>query len=319
MCKPLPSNPNVSPQSAAWAALEFQSGRNSFGGLSLSNAANEFADSNDDSEPIQELVPGSPTIAQTISCGAVAWGPAFCTKMGMQGKVVNVPAGMMPEGNADHHYSFDDSGAGGEYDFWLATMPGQPGATMTVGGAGFCRWGGDGTGCSGSTATNIATSIGGLDAVAIQAAESDPHGTLGYAVSVNALCADSTYVYPATSSDGSNTNSSSACSANTGAGQRPPEGTRWFLNKTDADIDAANYPAYDKVILRTMDVQHYGGLIVDTNWSGAPGLSVEYHRGNYAFAAAEVGVPYGTDVSLPVSTTGLNLQNDIVFCSNGTC
>ncbi len=319
MCRPLPSNPSVSPQSAAWAALDFQAGRNAFGGLGLSNAPIPFNDPNDDTEPFEELVPGAATIAQTIVCDIESWGPGLCTSTHVQGRTIDVPADMMPEGNGDHHYSFDDPLAGGEYDFWLAQMPQAAGATMNVGGAGFCAWGGDGTGCSGSTATNIVTSLGGLDATSIASAELVQDGTLPYAIASAALCADSTFVYPATSSDGFNTNTSPACAGHTGPGQRPPEGTRWFLDQTDAQIDALAVPAYDKVILRTMDRQHFGGLIVDTNWSGAPGLSPEYHRGNYAFAAAEAGIPYGLDVSLPISTAGLNLANDIVFCTNGTC
>jgi hypothetical protein len=319
MCRPLPASPSVSSRSAAWASLEFQAGRDAFGGLNLSNAAIPFNDPNDDSEPLYELLPGGPTIAQTIDCDAVSWGPSFCTSMHMQGRVLNVPAGMMPEGNADHHYSYDDSTAGGEYDFWLAKRPGAPGATMHVGGAGFCAWGTAGTGCSGSTATNIATSLGGLDATALANAESSPTGTLPYAIAVAALCADPSYVYPATSSDGANTNATPACAGNTSAGGRPPEGTRWFLNLSDANVDAMSYAPYVKVILRTLDRQHFGGLIVDTNWSGAPGLSVEYHRGNYAFAAAEANVAYGTDVSLPIATPGLDLSKYVAFCTNGTC
>ena len=319
MCQPLPSNPSVSANSAAWAALNFQSGHDGFGPLQVSNATDPFLDSYDGTEPLEELVPGEPTVTQTISCSAVAWGPALCTSTHMQGKVLNLPADMMPEGDSDHHYSYDDATSAGEYDFWLAQQPGSPGATMSVGGAGFCRWGTDGTGCSGSTATGIATSIGGLDASLIAAAENSPNGTLPYAIAASALCADPSYVYPATSSDGANTNGSAACAGNTGAGQRPPEGTRWFLNKSDADIDSANYPPYVAVILRTMDRQHYGGVIVDTNWSGAPGLSPEYHRGNFQFAATQAGIGYAKDQSIPVTTTGLNLANDIVYCTNGTC
>jgi len=319
MCRALPAKPSVSPNSAAWAALEFQAGRDAFGGLHLSNAATPFTDPNDDSEPFDELTPGAATIVQTIACDVVSWGPGVCRSTHMQGRVLKVPAGMMPEGNADHHYSFDDANAGGEYDFWLAPRPGAPGATMHVGGAGFCVWGSDGTGCSGSTATNIATSLGGLDATLLASAESSPNGTLPYAIGVAALCADPSYVYPATSSDGANTNATPACSGKTRAGGRPPEGTRWFLNVSDADVDAMPYAPYVKVVLRTLDRQHYGGLIVDTNWSGAPGFSVEYHRGNYSFAAAETSLAYGIDVSLPIATPGLDLAKLVAFCTNGTC
>jgi hypothetical protein len=319
MCRPLPANPSISTSSAAWSALNFQSGRDNLGGMLIANVSDPFADPNDGSEPVEELPVGAPTIAQVINCGAVGWGVTMCGRFGSQGKTWNVPADMMPAGNTDHHFSYEDEGAGGEYDFWLAQPPGTPGSTMTVGGAGFCRWGTDGTNCSDSTATNIATSIGGIDAGLLQAAESSPSGTLPYAIASAALCADPSYVYPASSSDGANTNSSSACAGATAAGQRPPEGTRWFLNMTDAQVNATNNAPYVKAILRTLDSQHYGGVVTDTNWSGAPGLTLNYHRGNFSFAAAEAGLTYGANNTIPFTNNGFDPATAIVFCTNGTC
>jgi hypothetical protein len=291
--------------------------------MGVSTAKDQFDDPSDGSEPLEELAPGQATIPQKISCTAASWSAYVCGISHLQGTTLNVPADMTPAGNSDHHYSYEDasaaSGTGGEYDFWLAKQPGASGASMTVGGAGFCKWGTDGTGCSASTATNIATSIGGVDATLLQAAESNPNGTLGYAVSTSALCADPSFVYPANASDGANTNTSPACAGHTATGQRPPEGTRWYLNLTDDQINATSNAPYVKVILRTMDRQHYGGVIVDTTWSGAPGLSVQFHRGNYTFAANEAGIGISTDMLIPITTNGIDLQSDIRFCSNGTC
>jgi hypothetical protein len=323
MCHPLPANPAVSVNSTVWSLLEFQAGHNNIGGLLVSTAKDQFTDPNDGSEPLEELVPGQATTPQKISCSAASWSAFVCGISHLQGTTLNVPADMTPAGNSDHHFSYDDasaaSGVGGEYDFWLAKQPGPAGSSMTVGGAGFCKWGTDGTGCSESTATNIATSIGGIDATVLKAAESNPNGTLGYAVASAALCADPSFVYPANASDGSNTNGSSACAGHTATGQRPPEGTRWYLNMTDDQVNATNNAPYVKVILRTMDRQHYGGVIVDTNWSGAPGLSIDYHRGDYSFAANEAGIGISTDMHIPITTNGIDLQSDIRFCSNGTC
>jgi hypothetical protein len=319
MCSPLPANPNVSNQSGAWAALEFQSGHNSLASMLVSNAADPFLDPNDSDEPLDELVPGTPTVSQKIVCDAVAWGPSLCTGTHMQDTVLNLPAAMLPAGNSDHHYSYDDATAGGEYDFWLANVPGAAGATLDVGGAGFCRWGTDGTGCSGSTATGIVTSLGGIDATEVQQAEASPNGTLSYALSSDALCADPSSVYPAASSDGANTNTSAACSNALASGARPPEGTRFYLNLSDADVNATSNAPYVKVILRTLDRQHYGGVVVDTNWSGAPGISFSRHRGNFGFAATESGLPYATDQTIPITSNGIDLPAQIRFCSNGTC
>ena len=309
----------MSSNSAAWAALNFQSGHDGFGSILDANVADPFTDPNDGSEPVDELQVGAPTIAQVVSCDVESYSAWTCSQTNMQGRSINVPAGMMPAGNSDHHYSYDDYGANGEYDFWLAPMPGAPGATLHVGGAGFCAWGTDGTNCSGSNATGIATSLGGIDPVLLQAAESSPNGTLPYAITAAVLCADPTWVYPAAGSDGANTNSSSACAAATGAGQRPPEGTRWFLNMTDAQVNATNNAPYVKVLLRTIDRQHYGGVIADTNWAGAPGLSFNYHRGNFNFAATEAGMSITANMAIPVTTNGFDPAKAIEFCTNGTC
>jgi hypothetical protein len=319
MCRPLPANPSVSSSSGRWAALEFQTGRSKFGDLQQSNAVDPFLDSWDASDPVYSLAPGVATIAQVIDCNLVSYGPTKCRQFGLEDTTLNVPAGMEPEGNADHHYSFDSATAGGEYDFWLSNAPSGAGGTLHMGTAGFCKWGTDGTGCSDATAGQIVTSLGGLDPTLIANAEGNPSGTLGYALSSAALCADTTWVYPATQSDGADTNATSACAGSTAAGGRPPEGTRWFINATDATIDALSIPAYAKVILRTADVQHYGGVIVGTNWSGAPGLSIAVHRGNYNFMATEAGIPITTDIDIPLYSNGLNLATAVEFCTNGTC
>jgi hypothetical protein len=269
---------------------------------------------------MESVVPGVQTVEQRISCDLVSYGPTQCERHGVEGKVLNVPANMEPEGNKDHHFSYDDETAGGEYDFWHSDQLGAPGSTLHVGTGGFCKWGTDGTNCSDANATQIATSIGGLDPVLIKRAEESPSGTLGYALSSTTLCADETWVYPAAHSDGFDTDSTPACFGHTYPLGRPPEGTRWFLNKTDAEIDALDVPPSVKAILRTMDREHYGGIIVDSNWSGAPGLALNFHRGDYNFMATEAGLSTDREmIQIPIGLGYFNPANDVVFCSNGTC
>jgi len=317
MCKPLPLAPAISPNSAAWSALEFQSGRNSIGSINQGG-------SNEPSEPVTSLLLGDPTVAMLISCDTQTYSPGTCATHGIpNGSTQLLAPGAYVETNADGHYSQETQSLQGEIDFWNITSAGKPiptvPGTLHVGGAGFCEWASDGTNCSGSTATNIATTLGGIRADALQAAEADPvHGNLGYSISVALLCADPSYVYPATSSDGSNTNTSSACVGHTGTGQRPPEGTRGFLQLHDADINATANAPYVKVILRTMDEDHYGVTATDTNWSGAPGISPAYSHGGFGFAETEAGLT-GTTFTLPVTTNGINLPTQFVWCSNGTC
>jgi hypothetical protein len=326
MCQALPASPSLAGSSGSWAAVELQPGKSSFGEIQVSNAANLYADAFEDSYPLENEPVGSATIKQTVACDNVSWSYSICSSTGMNGKVVNVPANMVPEGATDHHFSYNDHVNNGEVDFWDANGPpyNNDGGTLHVGGAGFCAWGGTGTGCSGSTATNIDTALaGGIDAALTQAAEADPvHGHLPYALGATAMCVDisADFDYPATGSDGTNTNATPACSGHLNAGGRPPEGVRWFLAIHDADVNATNNVPFVKVLLRTMDEDHFGGTITDSNWSGtSAGLQLLFHRGNYAFAAAEEGIYYGTDVGIPVTSNGINLASTVKFCKNGTC
>jgi hypothetical protein len=319
MCSPLPATKAVASNSGAWASLLFQSGHDALQSIEVTNSTAYVNDVNDGSEPLYPLQAGTPAYTETIACNVVSWSAYVCGLTNQNGAVISVPANLVPASNSDHHASIADYLRGGEEDFWLFPTGGLTNnGTLNVGGAGFCSWSGDGTNCSGSTATNIATSLGGIDPADLKAAEASG-GTLPYAISVSALCADPSYVYPATASDGSNTNSSSACSGHTGPGQRPPEGTRGFLNLTDAQVNATNNAPYVKVILRTMDAQHLGFTVTDTNWSGAPGLAPQYRKGDWTFAESEAGLPTSGVVSLPVTTNGINLSTQTVFCSNGTC
>jgi hypothetical protein len=317
-CSPLPANPAIAPNSTAWSALEFQPGH-------AGNLGNiDQGGSNEPSEPVSTLNVGDPTVAMTISCDTQTYSLGTCSRFGIpNGSVQLLPPGAYVETNADGHLSVESVPLGGEIDFWNITSAGKPipstPGILHLGGAGFCKWSSDGTNCSGSTATNIATPIGGIRGDALQAGEADPiHGTLGYAISVALLCGDPTWVYPATFSDGSNTNASSACVGHTGAGARPPEGTRGFLKLHDADINATSNLPYVKVILRTIDEDHYGTIATDTNWSGAPGISVAYGHGGFAFAAKEAGIT-STTYQLPVTVNGIDLATQFAWCSNGTC
>jgi hypothetical protein len=311
MCVPLPSSPSISTNSAAWAALLFQSGHNSLAGLPIGKG--------DESEPITFLGLTDSYASLVMACNKETYSPGTCAGNGdPNGSIQQIPLDIAVSQGSDHHAAVANASLQGDVYYWLAPYPPVFTGTWAVGGAGFCKWSGPGTGCSGSTATDIATSMGGIEADALTAAEADPvHGVLNYALSASALCADPSFVYPATSSDGSNTNSTPACAGHTGAGQRPPEGTRWYLPYTDAQINATANAPYVKVILRTVDVQHYGGTITDTNWTGAPGLSPQSGQGDFSKQEAEAGLT-GPNFTLPITTNGIDLTKT-VFCTNGTC
>lgn len=312
MCKPLPANPALSPNSAAWAALLFQAGHDQIGGISVGTQ--------EESEPLDIITQGAALLSLPLDCSKESYSAYSCSHNGNpSGTMQTLPLDTYVSQGSDHHSSHDDPVAKGEYDYWLAPYPFSTTLTSwTVGGAGFCSWSGPGTGCSGSTATDIATSLGGVDMYDLSAAEGSANGSLPYALSVSALCADSTYVYPAVSSDGANTDTSSACTSALGAGARPPEGTRGYLALTDAQIDATTNAPYVKALLRTADEQHMGFTITDTNWSGAPGLSVAYRAQPFTAQGAEIGL--AGNFTLPITTTGLpDLATIVRFCSNGSC
>ncbi len=324
MCRPLPANPALAPNSHIWSVAEFQQIQNGpLQYLTITTALKPFSDPLDDSEPLDEFNPGDPYFTQKILCDQWPTGPKECALTAMNHKVIAVPVKMEPEGAPDHHYSFDDYSRNGEQDFWLAPMPNPHTGELHVGGAGFCSWGTDGTGCSGSTATNIATGLGRLDPTLIKDAERDKvHGHLPYAIATSALCADENwvFVYPATQSDGSNTDTTPKCQAFLKPGMRPPEGTRWFLALHDADINSKPYAEWVKVVLRTIDEDHMGALITDTGWSGGSGMSPMFGRGEWSFAAYEMGIdPTKGDYELPFNVTGLDFEKNARFCASGTC
>jgi len=279
-----------------------------------------FGDTFDGSEPTYVLPSGS-GIAHVLNCGGFSWSIWACERAHLQGATVFVPAESYPEGSSDRHLAWNDDANRREIDLFAASRPDdRSGSPLDVGAAGQCAYDGDGTNCSMSTATNIATSLGTIDPTLVAAAESDPHGSLPYAISASALCADRSFVYPATASDGGNTDGFPACAGRTAPGMRPPEGVRFFLDLGDAQIDATTNAPYVKVILRTLDREHFGGVITDTNWYGATGLAFQFMRGGWTtIARSEAGVTGNGDATLPITTDGIDVRSALTFCSNGTC
>jgi hypothetical protein len=264
--------------------------------------------------------PGSAGVPHVVRCGGVAYSAYVCNKFHMAGATVRVPAGAFPAGDSDHHLSIEDDAGKRELDFYGASMPSsQPGSPFDVLAAGQCAYDGDGSDCSGSTATNIASSLGTIDPAIVRAVERDPHGTLPYALATSLLCASAAWVYPASFSDGFNTDRTPACRDHLAPNARPPEGVRYFLDVSDAEIDATPNAAYDKVILRTLDREHFGGTVTDTNWAGAPGPALQSSRDGWRPVFDEAGISPDTTGGLPITTDGIDLPNVFKFCSNGTC
>jgi hypothetical protein len=319
MCRPLPAKPNVSPFSAAWVETQRQPGRPFiFSGLGIEADAHP-GDPHDNSFPLYRDA-GASSIAHVVRCGGVAYSAYVCGKFHMAGASVRLPAGAFPAGDTDHHLAVEDDAGNRELDFYGATIPNaQPGSPFDVLTAGQCPYDGDGSDCSGSTATNIASSLGVIDPVIVRAEERDPHGSLPYALATSLLCASSAWVYPASFSDGFDTDRTPACRDHLGPNGRPPEGVRYFLDVSDAAIDATANAAYDKVILRTLDREHFGGTITDTNWAGAPGPALVSLRDGWRPIFDEAEISPDSTGGLPITTDGIDLPSVFKFCTNGTC
>lgn len=320
VCHTLPAHPNVSRYSGAWAALEFQSGRAYVPGFSTKPGGSPYYDSRDNSDPpLDELKSGGASISATIACDARSYSAWTCSAHHIGGKTIKLPSGFQPAGNSDHHYSFNDDAGQQEYDFWLVENLPSNGGKLHMGGGGVCPWSGDGTGCSGSNATNIAGSLGSISEADFVKANTGWHGSFGHAIALQALCTDPSHVYPADASDGSTSNGYSACAGHTGANARPPEGTRVFLDMSDDQVNAMNLPAYNRAWWRTMDREHEGGFINDTTWSGGPGFSASYQRDDFSAQARQAGVNPVPYANIPINLGSIDMKNDIKFCANGTC
>jgi len=293
MCRPLPAHPAVAPHSAEWTRVQHQPG------APVLFATPDLGGANADPVILDE---GARTTPHVLIADRFPWSASSAGKL--NGTLVPVPTGAVPEGDSDGHLSWRTPL--GEYDAWAAEKPDAvPGSRWRVGGFGFCPVGGTGAGCSGSTATNLATSLGLLDPRAIAAVMGDPHGILHTALAASVLCASPAWVAPATYSDGKNTTDEVPCR---GAATLPPEGVRFFLDRTDDQIDATDAPAWFKVVLRTLDREHYGGQVVDTGWGGGAGIQLQTMREGWTSATRE-----------PIPQDILALAKDVEFCGNGSC
>ncbi|MFN8161334.1 MAG: hypothetical protein U0R52_09875 [Solirubrobacterales bacterium] len=186
----------------------------------------------------------------------------------IEGMSIHIPAAARPAGGDDGHMAVIDQAGGWEYDFWqVATVPlPASGGTINVSHGGRTRWGttdADGLG-SNATAAHF-----GLDAGSIRAEEWDAAtsagGAINHALFMTTKCSAGFSVYPA---DPGTTAASCSSFGATNA-DAPPVGGHFYLDLSDAQIDALSVPAWKKPILKAL--AHYGMYVGDTyanhNWS----------------------------------------------------
>ncbi len=342
-CQPLPANPVFNANSATWDTA--QGGGGTIAGMQVSETG---APPNDGSFPV---VYGTniPLVPVNIDCSLVSWGPWTCVTKGdnpnsVLTTTVQLPEQLIVEGTTDAHYGYGNATLKQTFWCWLCgtangAEPKNPinltaGQTFNVGTAGACSWSGDGTGCSGSFATNIAGDIGILDPLEILAALAVPDGYIHHAIKIFPTCNGTPFVPPATASDGQCFRGPNGSNIATSAGL--PEGSRGRYNLTFAQIDALSIPDYQKVILRTLRM--YGTVDSDTGWGGSPNAAAFAEQGAQAYL--QMGLPDGWATlanyeenegngkyvtvnpdgagSYTFDMSGINF-NQIQWCNNANC
>jgi hypothetical protein len=276
--KPLPSTPNLVPAATASAWMA-ENSPTQFGNFTISE---DETSPNDGGDPFYDMVANA--VPMIVSCSNTSWAADTCKggARNLNGATINVlPAGAPREGTTDKHIA---GGTATAIDnFWDASTVPASGGTLKVGGGGECLKSGDGTGCSGATATDIALPLGLVQANELLGCMQSTNTScvLPHAISVAFRCnASSTvFVKPATSSDGQCFNPKTGVNQSTTSGL--PEGTRGAINETDAQVNALYpYNSFQAIIYRTMDRQHYGFVNRDAAWSGGSGIQIQYQSGS---------------------------------------
>jgi hypothetical protein len=238
----IPNPPTVNANNAAYV-----SGLGSFT-LNTLNAFTAAAVDDNHGEPIYMNHAGSNTPVK-IHC-TENYGNQPCN---VEGDTIYIDPREIPQNGdvsgQDDHIVFMDPAAGYEYDFWVVHQWPPQNGVLTVNWGGRCALSGSGftTPSCASTAIGTPVSMGLIRAKDLVAAVSSG-GALPQAIAVAVNCPG----------------------AGVGDGQCPgnaPEGSRMYLAMHDSDVNALNAAPITKVILRTLDEDHYGAIIMDTGGS----------------------------------------------------
>jgi len=264
----VPNPATVNPQSAIWLAKlgNFSLGRFQF-------AADASGLGHDYGFPLYYNHAGA-NVPVKIHCTR-HWGTC-----NVEGLTVYIDPHEVPQDNAragqDSHLGLIDQnvGDGYEYTFWQVGPASGEGSwppsdgTLHISWGGRCLLSGNGftnpsftarpSACSG-TATSTPLSSGAIRVKDLLAAVQSG-GTLPFALAVGVKCSAHTFLPPFRGSDGHDP----TCS---------PQGSRMYLAMHDADVDATGAAPIVRAILRTIDEDHYGMFVTDTN-GGQDGVSL---------------------------------------------
>jgi hypothetical protein len=206
-----------------------------------------YADTSEDYDhPIYFSKPTDPTY--TVHCTeSASWGPCA-----IEGAKVHIPSGARPAGGSDGHMAVLEQSSGWEYDFWQVQSipPGGGTITASYGGKTSIGPGSEGLG-SAATAAGFGLAAGIIRPDELAA------GKINHALLMVVKCTNGTSVWPAGS--GSGRSCSSMGLSNTDA---PAMGQHFYLDLSEAQIEALPQPAWAKTILRAMS--EYGLYVGDT-------------------------------------------------------
>ena len=223
--------------------------------------------------PVYYSQPGDPVY--TVHC-AESWG-----RCDIEGLQVAIPNAAKPAGGTDGHMAVIDQATGWEYDFWQVRSKPSGGGTITISWGGRTRIDGDGLGSNG-TAAHFGALAG------IVRPQELASGEINHALFLVVKCTNGKSVYPA--GNGVGRSCSEMGLSNAGA---PPMGAHFYLDMTDAEIDAAPVPDWKRAIMRA--AAHYGLFVGDT---GGTGIQVESGSSYTSFGYADPWVKIARDAGL---------------------
>jgi hypothetical protein len=339
----LPATPNVNPNSASMLSYFQSCCSNGPFAFRPFQVFGTLPNTKEIAFPVYYNHAGSNTPV-TINC-TTTYGSTPCN---VQGMTLYVDNREIPQGESDGHWVMIDPTAGYEYVLYQTQWPPKNGVLSATSG-GRCALSGNGftnpsysgpawnRGCSGD-ASATPLSMGTVRAKDWLAQINTTNGVLpdalNYSFSCNGVSADTGGAlpspFPPTAGDG--------CLAQNEA---PAEGSRIFLAMHDAQVNALSVPPLSKVLLRTLDEDHYGAILIDTGANGYNGLGINVESDSTYAAWGQPGpwlnswlpeaqaeglagasAPYssggGSMWSVTVPATGVSWSN-IVVCADPFC
>jgi hypothetical protein len=207
----------------------------------------------------------------------------------VEGQRLRIPRRAKPAGGADGHMAVIDQQSGWEYDFYNVRSKPRRGGKLRV------SWGGKtpiGTGVGNGLGSNATAAHFALAAGVIRPAELRA-GEIDHALAIAVECTNGKSVHPAGSGTGRSCSQIGKSNQNA-----PPMGAHFYLQMSDAEINALAAPEWRKTILRAM--ARYGMFVEDTGAS-ANGWAVLVESGASftSFGQPDPWVMLGQELDVP--------------------